>query len=148
MLSVQNRRKRIMADIPLGFGDQTFEGPKNETNTIIGDESTLMGHGDMGGNDTITGGANSTNTIYGDAVHMIGGASGGNDTLIGGKGGINFLIGDASDAAGPMAPIAGNDRLVSAFNTTDHMWGDFQSTGGNAGQDTFVFGPNNGNDFI
>jgi hypothetical protein len=44
----------------------------------------------------------------------------------------------------------GNDRLVSADNTPDNMWGDWQSSSPDAtgGHDTFVFTPQNGNDVI
>jgi hypothetical protein len=59
----------------------------------------------------------------------------------------NTLIGDFVDAGGGAS--GGMDWLVSAANTTDYMWGDFQNpNGGNpqGGADTFVFGQHNGND--
>jgi hypothetical protein len=130
-------------------GSDNLTGGANATNYVYGDAPDIMGIGASGGNDTLTGGANSTNYLYGDAETMTGAATGGNDTLIGGKGGVNHLYGDAVSPGGPST--GGNDRLVSAANTTDNMWGDFGSVSSYNtvfGQDTFVFGPRNGNDYI
>jgi len=69
---------------------------------------------------------------------------------MGGVGATNTLIGDAISSTGAV-PTGGDDRLVSAANSTDNMWGDFQNVNGGPpsfGNDTFVFGPRNGDDFI
>jgi hypothetical protein len=130
-------------------GDDRLTGGATSTNYLFGDASEIRGANGAGGHDTLTGGANSTNYLYGDAESMVGLATGGNDTLIGGKGGTNTLYGDAKTTGGPV--IGGDDRLVSAAQTTDHMWGDFgsgESLNITLGHDTFVFGPNNGTDFV
>jgi hypothetical protein len=130
-------------------GNDTLTGGANGENYIYGDALNITGGAAAGGDDTLTGGRNSINHLYGDAGTMGAPSTGGNDTLIGGVGGVNYLYGDAANANGP--PHGGDDRLVSAANTTDHMWGDFESLTSPAvefGNDTYVFGPNNGTDFI
>ncbi|ACA21148.1 hypothetical protein M446_6910 [Methylobacterium sp. 4-46] len=93
------------------------------------------------------GGADSTNLIYGDSSYNSG-TQCGNDTVAGGVGGVNFLYGDSRTAV--TGSRAGDDRLISAANTIDEMWGDWQYSDGTAiqGHNVFVFGPNNGNDII
>jgi hypothetical protein len=133
-------------------GDDTLTGGANSPlNNIYGDAGSIGGPG-HGGNDTLIGGVNSENHLFGDAESMGGGpTTGGDDTLIGGEGGVNYMYGDAFKA-GPGPTQGGNDTLVSAAGTTDYMWGDFKDPSGSPnasfGDDTFVFGRHNGNDFI
>jgi Ca2+-binding RTX toxin-like protein len=133
------------------LGDDTLIGVDGQDNLIFGDPTDVSGGQFDGGDDTLIGGANANNTLVGDTDTMTGTGSGGNDTLIGGIGGTNILIGDAFTAGGGI-PSGGDDRLVSAANTPDDMWGDFQEPGPpgqpSFGHDTFVFGPNNGDDII
>jgi hypothetical protein len=132
-----------------GANDTITGGDSSPSNNLYGDAYSFSGGTSTGGADTLIGGANSTNNLYGDAYSMTV-SHGGNDVLIGGKAGINNLIGDAHDATGSEAS-GGNDRLVSAANTTDNMWGDFQSFGVGVqsfGQDTFAFNFHNGEDFV
>jgi hypothetical protein len=134
-----------------GGNDTLTGGAKSPLNNIYGDAYSINGPG-TGGDDTLIGGANSENHLFGDAYSISGGpGNGGNDTLIGGKGGVNYMYGDSHDA-GPGPTHGGNDTLVSAPGTTDYMWGDFFSPSGSPastfGNDTFVVGPNNGNDTI
>ena len=128
-------------------GDDTLTvGAGSVENRLYGDGFSMQ-HGSTGGDDVLMGGADATtNRLYGDARSMIS-STGGDDTLEGGANStINYLFGDADLAIGV---TCGDDRLVSGTKATDHMWGDFQSqdesTGGN---DTFVFGPNGGTDYI
>ncbi len=46
--------------------------------------------------------------------------------------------------------IGGNDRLVSGFEVTDHMWGDAEimSADAKGGADQFAFAPGNGADIV
>ena len=63
----------------------------------------------------------------------------------------NTLVGDIAYVYAGASVQGGNDRLVSAANTPDDMWGDFQNIAGGTvagGHDTFVFRSNNGNDII
>jgi hypothetical protein len=84
-------------------------------------------------------------------------ARGGNDTLSANPGSNNQLYGAAyaiSDSS-----HGGDDTLISGLGTDD-MWGDAQFINGvlaspttptgdvTTGADTFVFGPNNGTDFV
>ena len=130
---------------------------------ITGGASSLLAYGDAygmssstGGNDTITGGAGPAgfieNFLVGDAFQTSEGHStGGNDTLTGGICGGNTLVGDIAYVYAGASVQGGNDRLVSAANTPDDMWGDFQNIVGGTvagGHDTFVFKSNNGNDIV
>src|SRR5262249_15141869 len=129
-------------------GNDKLTGGANSTNTLYGDVDALVGSN--GGNDTLTGGANSTNTLYGDGGTAHGNFAGGDAGLIGGAGGVNFLYGDFKNSfdSGPDR-TGGDDRLVSAASTTDHMWGDVQiGSVVTGGHDTFAFRSNNGNDFV
>jgi hypothetical protein len=133
---------------PLGTGgnDTLIGGADSTYNFLYGDAFYMDDVDQTGGDDTLIGGANSTNYLYGDARVMGPLATSGNDILIGGEGGTNYLIGDDGQGSGP---TFGDDRLVSAAFTTDLMWGDSEfSTLIHGGHDTFVFGPDNGNDII
>jgi hypothetical protein len=145
-------------------GDDTLTGAggANSYNTIAGDATSGM-YSSTGGNDILTGGANSGyNYLYGDARALGDGSTGGNDTITGGSDTtpdddiftVNYLFGDAGEAdvsEGANSVTGGDDYLVNAANTTDHMWGDFGQifdVGATGGDDTFVFGRSNGNDVI
>jgi hypothetical protein len=107
-----------------------------------------MSGNSTGGDDILTGGDNSTNNwLYGDAEFMHGNSKGGDDILTGGDNSTNWLYGDALEMHGNSS--GGDDRLISGTGT-DHMWGDaqFMYDQATGGEDVFVFGPNNGNDFI
>lgn len=122
---------------------------------LVGDAAAIYDHA-RGGNDKLTGG-NVENIIVGDAFEMFNYARGGDDLLIAGDNVDNYLYGDSftmySYARG------GNDVLISGTGT-DYMWGDAKTINGldvtpltstgkvTTGSDTFVFGPNNGNDLI
>ena len=79
-------------------------------------------------------------------------STGGNDTLIGGIAGFgNTLVGDIAWVFDGASVQGGDDRLVSAANTLDDMWGDVQTIVDGTvagGRDTFAFSHNNGNDII
>jgi hypothetical protein len=160
-------------------GNDTLKGGANSTNLLYGDAGTWLQDSTTGGDDTLIGGADSTNYLAGDANHLLQNASGGNDTLIGGANSTNYLYGDArgqldynvlcgndtliggtggvnylyGDADYTFEGTGGDDRLVSAVNTTDHMWGDVRQDDSAGlffvrGNDTFAFRQSNGNDFI
>jgi hypothetical protein len=76
-------------------------------------------------------------------------AKGGDDILTGGENSLqNTLFGDAQIWNG--SAEGGDDRLVDASNTTDYMWGDFQTSDGpvKGGADTFILSPDSGEDHI
>jgi Ca2+-binding RTX toxin-like protein len=75
-------------------------------------------------------------------------AVGGNDTITTqGDGFPRTIIGDAYEMHDRAK--AGNDRLISGIGS-DEMWGDAVVKDGSVltGSDTFVFGPNGGNDIV
>jgi Ca2+-binding RTX toxin-like protein len=78
--------------------------------------------------------------------HVFGYARGGNDVLTG-NGLENVLYGDAETLSDHAR--GGNDRLISGTGI-DHMYGDAATIADTARtvHDTFVFAPNNGQDFI
>jgi hypothetical protein len=112
-----------------------------------------------GGDDTLRGGTgSSTNFLYGDAEEMHDNAIGGDNVLIGGgAGSVNYIYG--AGFAMFDNTVAGHNTLISGLGT-DYMWGDAQFINGvlasptaptgnvTTGADTFVFAPNNGNDFV
>jgi hypothetical protein len=151
-------------------GNDTLTGAfDSELNDLTGDAQTMSNNA-RGGNDTLTGGAggisnNGFNHIFGDARSMSGNCQGGNDTLIAGDNRpniapstfSNLLCGDAVFISDSVR--CGNDRLISGTGDDD-MWGDAGAINGvvaspttptgnvKTGKDTFVFGPDNGNDLI
>src|SRR5262249_23702407 len=80
-------------------------------------------------NDTLTGGRSANNQMFGDAYAMSGSSHGGDDTLISGLGN-DYMWGDAQFI---------NGVLASPTSPTGDV---------TTGADTFVFGPNNGTDFV
>jgi hypothetical protein len=168
----------VDADITYTAGKDTISGGnavRNDqaTNTLQGDAGTvnLGDNADFtGGLDTIMGGTDSINSIWGDVFSVTFGVdsqfTGGNDIITGGSGSqaSNFMVGDASNVRFNISDVdilvaevftGGNDRLTSGTNANDTMYGDvvqfFNEGAGkmfNGGEDTFVFGPNNGADII
>jgi hypothetical protein len=139
-----------MSDFARG-GDDTLTASGLNV-TLGGDGGDMSGH-TRGGDDVLTATTLVSGRLFGDAGTMSGFAQGGDDVLSAQTGSSifthagNFLYGDAetlSDFA-----QGGNDRLISGTGT-DHMYGDAASVAPTArtGEDTFVFGPQSGQDFI
>jgi hypothetical protein len=138
-------------------GDDQLTGGIDALNVMYGDAYTVQSEAGFAGcgDDTLTGGAGSEarNYLHGDGGFLRSGR-GGNDLLIGGEGAAeNIMYGDAYgvDAFFDVAVVCGDDVLVSGRFANDFMWGDaVQIAGDNVvfGRDTFVFGPDNGNDTI
>ena len=142
----------LMYDDSKGGNDVLTGGANALKNLLYGDAFEMFDNA-VGGNDVLTGGANAVNNhLLGDARYMSGNAVGGNDILIGTAVAVDALntsamVGDAytmSDNA-----VCGNDVLISGTGY-DRMWGDGVDVGANVvfGTDSFVFGPNNGDDEI
>ncbi len=143
-------------------------GDAQQLNMVVG--SDFIGGSDYvrGGNSTDPNGVNVVNNLHGDVQSItssVGSFDGGDDKLVGGSGtGVqivngnpffdvrNEMTGDTGSVGGLGADFqGGNDTLISGAFAVDNMTGDWASgaTGGEVGgEDTFVFGLNNGTDTI
>jgi len=153
------------------FGSDTITGGDGVDNFIYGDNFGALrldtNSSFTGGKDILSGGNGLNgefvdNVIIGDSQFIAtstgSGASftGGDDILTGGSGVnvSNELVGDVGSVGNVDTFQGGNDTLISGEFADDIMRGDWSTIpvlyAGNAmgGEDTFVFGLNNGNDRI
>jgi hypothetical protein len=151
-----------MSDNAAGGSDVLRGGDGATFNALYGDANGMLGNA-VGGNDNLRGGdASGLNRLYGDS-QIAANAAGervvaGNDVIRGGDnissdnvfGFGNFLYGDFEQVSAGATVSFGNDRLISGSFADDIMFGDaeFNSQIGPGGADTFVFGANNGADYI
>ena len=137
---------RPTVGVPAILQDDTAEEDEDDnpnTNGARGDR--------LGSIENLTGSA-MKDSLIGDTNPNVLKGMGGNDTLVGGAGNDKLYGGDgddtlsASDGANTLDGGAGDDTITggTANDTINGGAGDDQMDGGTGGQDTFVFGPDDG----